>query len=508
MKRISVIATVLILCLSVSLFSCADAGNSDTAPDAAVTDESAQGTVNAESKWDGVDFNDEQIIVCVSNAIRSEMTSAGAGNAVKYIVGPDSYTTDSVQNAVYDRNSKVTDTLGLKVKYIYNSSDHFQMSYELESYVLADLDSSPDLAIVPTLAIFRAGIQGILCNAVRTDVENYFDLSDEYGWYSELMYENTFDESTVYMLAGDYFIDLLRFSHNVIVDIDMYNELFASEGGINTLYDVIEDGLWSYDELMRCAERAYIDQGTRGLVDEEDVFGIITHPYYLGRDFFTSTALDVFEEKDGKLQYIEDVTDIHNYVDTLIRMASSDTFHFFTPANGKASTDYIVKGKALFTLHQPVYVLEGSVIRSLDRSVGIIPFPMHESSTDYTTPVKDVSSGGAILINTDKFTEVSAFTQMMSEETAGGAGTVMYEYFDVALKYKFSADARQMKMLEIIKDGLCSPKHQLFDYYFTTNIGMKNFDGLIYRSVAAKENTFASDWTSQRDAIQKSLEDT
>ena len=97
---------------------------------------------------------------------------------------------------------------------------------------------------------------------------------------------------------------------------------------------------------------------------------------------------------------------------------------------------------------------------------------------------------------------------MATEESNNGKGTLIYEYFDVALKYKLSATPAQVAMLELIRDGLCLPKSMLYDNYFARNVSMKSYRSLIDVCIANGTNTFASDWAAQYSAVQGALEET
>jgi ABC-type glycerol-3-phosphate transport system substrate-binding protein len=297
----------------------------------------------------------------LNNYESASIINAGSTNGIKYIEGPDEYTTDSVQNAVFDRNKKVTSKLGLNVKYNYGEYMSTATLPIIENIVLSDLDDAPDIIQAPTYAMVRAGIKGLLYNALTKDeANNYFDFTAENGWYTDFMYDNTLDQSKMFMLAGDYFIDVLRYAYAVFVNIDMYEDLFASEGGIEALYETVQAGDWTYDELMRCADAAYIDNGTVGSVDEDDIFGIGAGSSWYYRTFFSTSGLDIFEEKDGKIAYIEDISAVHTFVDKLMEMMSHDSFlnpHNYGTGNYEV-TKLFTSGKALFALDQFVLNLE------------------------------------------------------------------------------------------------------------------------------------------------------
>jgi len=465
----------------------------------------------AVDKWAGVNFNGTEIIMNLNNWEPTSVVNAGATNGIKYIQGPDEYTTDMVQNAVYDRNQKVLGKLGLNVKYNHDTYPSVSTLPTIENFVLSDLEDSPDIMQAPGYDMVRAAIKGLLYNALtKEEKNNYFDLTEENGWYTDFMYENTLDKDKLFLLVGDYFIDVLRFSYGVFVNIDMYDDLFASEGGIESLYETVQSGNWDYEELIRCADAAYIDNGTVGSVDEEDVFGIAAGVSWYYRNFFSTSGLDIFEEKDGKIAYAEDISDVHTFVDKLIEMVNRDSF--LNPHNyGKGAFEAIklfTSGNSLFALDQFVLNLEGTNVRNMDAKVGIVPFPKYNKDIEYGALVSDNANLGGILYNSDKFVESSALLQMMCEESNGGKGTLMYEYYDVTLKYKYSADVGQIAMLELIRSGLCSPKAMLFDNYFVKNVGLNTYGVLMTNSIKNGTNTFASDWASQYAAAQQSLEDT
>ena len=503
-----IIAMLLVLSMLVLALASCGGGNPDvTEGNGASTTDSAQN----ESKWKDVNFNGEQIIISLSNFEPTVVKSAGATNSIKYIAGPDAYTTDSVQNAVFDRNRKIATELGLTVTYqeceLYSAAADNTLTV-IENFVLANLDDSPDVVNTMSYGVVRAGIKGLLYNALSTDKENYFDLTTN-GWYTEFMYENTLDSSKIFLLTGDYFIDTLRFAYGVMVNIDMYDEVFASEGGTDSLFELIEAGDWTYDEVARCAEMAYIDAGTIGQYDAEDTFGAVNDRWWTTRSLFSTSGLDIFETTaDGKIQYVTDITDLHNYTDDIMKLTTADGFNFDSATNDYNHTNVFIEGRALFAFDTPVLTMEGTLLQNMDDKVALVPYPKYDAEGTYKALVSDNGNVGGILYSSDKFTECSAYLQMAAEESNNGKGTLIYEYYDVTLKYKLSNTPEQVAMLEYIRSGLCSPKAMLYDNYLAKSVGMKVATSLMGNSITAGTNSFASEWESQYSAVQSALEST
>jgi hypothetical protein len=463
-----------------------------------------------EDKWADVNFNGDTLYVSLSEWRPSFVTSADAPNSINFMKGPDNYTTDAVQNAVYDRNLTVKEKLGLDVQYIptqYSGAADYTLTV-IENFVLADLEDSPDIISTMSYGMVRAGIRGILYNALTQDYTNYFDFTHE-NWYSDFMYDNTLDASKIFMLAGDYFIDVLRYSYGMLVNMDMYDEVFAKEGGVEALFELVQSGDWTYDEMMRCSALAYVDEGTIGVEDDADTFGIVHNGWWFARTAFSTSGLTLFDRTDdNKIKYTEDITDVHTFVDKLINVSAQSSFRLNWTGNSQAydSTLAFVDGKALFALDSPVLNLEGTQLQNMDEKVCVIPYPKYNKDIEYAALVSDNANVGGIPYNSDKFTEASAFLQMSTELSNGGKGTLIYEYYDVTLKYKLSATPAQVAMLEFIRNGVCCPTSMLYDNYFAQNVGAQSYFLLINKCLGSGTNTFASDWASQYNAVQGSLE--
>jgi hypothetical protein len=143
----------------------------------------------------------------------------------------------------------------------------------------------------------------------------------------------------------------------------------------------------------------------------------------------------------------------------------------------------------------------------MDDKAGILPYPKY-ADEKYGALATDNANVGGILYNSDKFTEMSAYLQMATEESNNGKGTLLYEYFDVTLKYKLSNTPEQVEMLEFIRDGLCCPQTILYDNYFAKSVSMKSVGTHTNTSLANGSNVFASGWESQYSALQGALEQT
>ena len=504
MKKI--LALVLAICmLSLCLVSCGNEKN----PDVTQAPGGNQGNDQpGTSKWDGVKFEDTTLYVNLNEYIFGDVTKAGADHSNKFLVGPDDYTTDAVQNAVFDRNNKVINTLGLDVNYSYEGSQAANIPPVIDAWVLAASEDSPDIVVTMNYALIRAALSGNLRNVLDTTEKNYFDFEDSH-WYYDFMEATSLSKDKLYMLSSDYFIDEFRMSFVTLVNNDLYDELFANEGGIESLFELVEAGDWDYDELMRTAQMAHTDSGTVGQQDDEDIFGVAAYATMANRSMFYSSGLDIFSyDENGTPSYVEDITELHNYTDDIQRLFNQD--YVLYASSGDKATATFLNGHSLYSIGNYLLMLEGSTIQNMGsgQSVSVVPFPKYNKDGEYQTLTSDNASGGAILMSSTDFTAATAFIQMMTEES----GEMFKQYFEVALKYKLSSGSGQLKLLDILKNSITSPTAFFYDNYCARTLGaateFRTIYDIIGESVTSNSNTLTSTWEGQVGAMQTQLETT
>ena len=181
-------------------------------------DERAGGTDDggdrgADGSWDNVDFGGEKVYICVSANQDSEVTFPACDI---YIKGPDTTTTEEVQKKVLTRNKKVESLLNLEVVYSETDLSYDLVLEDIEKRVLAADEDAPDIYNNDMYGLTRAMMRGYLWNvsnpgtdADGNEVKNYFDFTYD-GWNYDFMKGCTFDQNKMYLLAGDYFIDMIR----------------------------------------------------------------------------------------------------------------------------------------------------------------------------------------------------------------------------------------------------------------------------------------------------------
>lgn len=500
--------TVRLLCLLLALVMCSGilAACGGDGPDTTTTKKPADEFTN----WDSLDFSDTTIRIAYNEVINDSIQSTGAENSLKYLRGPDDQAdlARADYKAAYERHELVCDALNFEVgenlEYIMTGWDKVADSIlpKIQSYNGAGKDA-PHIIIHQNYGMVRGAITGEFYNALSTDYENYFNLDDEH-WYLDMMQENTIDTSKIYMLLGDYFVDQFRMAFGVLVNAELADSVLQRLGGLDYLYELVEEGGWTYDELMSCSEKAY-----SGEQAQEFVMGTIGDKSWVGRTFFATSGLDVFKrDANGEAFYVEgeDLDPIIDFVDKLTTMEIEDHYsydwknHEMNTNENTVATTFINNG-ALFALNQMVLSLEGAFIRDMDATATILPIPkyVYDGKATYGALVSDNAGSGGILISSepDQFTAASAFLQMMTEESE----EFFTEYYENGLKSRNNSIGPQHSaMLDFIHDGLCSPMSMLFDNYCAKSLGdtnvYKTYNSMIMDHIDNGKN-FNTQWQAQ-----------
>ena len=239
------ICLLLIFALVLPLASCGGGGKDTTkTPSAKPTTTNPGGNPDDPgdgTDWSGVNFNGQTLRIDVSVNQDSEVTF---GPADCYVKGPDEMTggVDEVQKKVYNRNHNVANLLGLNVQYTTSDLAYNEVQTDLEKKFLNSADA-PDIYNNDMYGLLRGSLLGFFYNVVNPIdengkvLQNYINLDTD-CWYSDYMKGTTLSEEKIYLLAGDYYLDFIRMTWVLYVNIPHFNEaLAAAQWDVETLYD-------------------------------------------------------------------------------------------------------------------------------------------------------------------------------------------------------------------------------------------------------------------------------
>ncbi|MBP5210185.1 MAG: hypothetical protein J6125_04910 [Clostridia bacterium] len=482
MKRIGTLLLCLLLlaCMVLPAVSCKNKkknGDDTTTPVQTAppttdpTDPSTDPPVVEPTKWDNVNFGGATVKFQLSTN-DAEYTSGGKA----YMAGPDETTSNTVQNLVYQRNSAARDVLGINPTYVYWDKGWSQVFPEIETTENTGNDC-PDAYCDMIYDMMAATMRGLFRNVKTLSVDyvapdgsqgGYFDVRDEYGYMTEFMRDLALGTDKQYLLGNQYYMDLIRTMMVMPVNLDMYE---AKCGDVSQFYQDIIDGEWTWDYLINLSKKVYTDKTGNGN-SYDDILGFAAETdggmSASGIVYATRVAIiDTELQSDGTylFTYKADNKALYDIFDKIKQVFSANGVLAVTGQNGttnthvkqireKFATDTLLFGGCIM-----MGAVEEEVYQDMNTQFGLVPIPKMSVEADYNTLIHNTGRCGAISLHAQNPEAASAWIQYCSENS----GAIMNEYYNYAMKYKYTSDAGTMEMLDMIYENIVSVREKALE---------------------------------------------
>lgn len=491
-RRFSLLLALLMLVPAAA--SCADSKQADipdtSADTAPVNTEASTEEPDpfADCNFNGKDFR-------ISTSINAATGTLATSNNL--IQGPEDYTGDSASDAAYDRNLKVMEKLNINFVYQQENVGYDGVSNLIRGYI-STADDAFDLIINDLLGSAPLTVEGSFYNILECD---NFDFTKPY-WYSDFMQDISINYNYQYLMAGDYFIDLLRTSHCLIMNKDLYTTLY---GDPNEVYDLVLNKEWTYDIFLQMIEGAYIDANGNQSRDKEDIFGytakqnwgpmipflISANPGFIERDADGYPVITVFNERSLTLL---------DYLKKIFKGDGSGTLSIWDDNEANWLSSFSA-GRALFIGDQRLGALESSTLRETEFEIAVLPYPVMDAASDsYITSAHDTSELGMIPVTAspDSLDFISTVIEVLCRETYNDMLPI---YYESALKVKYTRDNVSAQMIDIIHDNVGNS----FALAWSGALNQILMQNTFYYAVQ-DDTDFASKYNSLKKASSKQLE--
>ena len=497
MKTTRIISLLLALVMCLGVLASCDGGR----------DGGNDGGDRVGEGWDGVNFEGQEVVFCVSKHQTPECLFPAAD---RYTKGPDEESGDKILQAVLKRNKAAEQTLNVKVTYQTRNLYYDEVAEDVQKIVASSSKNSPDIYNNDCASLAYSMVSGYLWNVKNPgeDVKNYFDFEKD-GWYLEFIKGCTFDQNKYYMFAGDYFIDMIRMAWVIYVN----NDLLAANSkafpnwakNVDAFYEHVEQGYWDMDDMTTLCEAVFADGvgGTQGRADKTDER--VGFAYCGNSDWVFSAASGItvyYQDKEDNYtpKVIEDINDyikVANKYKNLIQKPSV----YFEQAT-LSPTECFLEGNFLFAISR-LGEMESDALRNISFSKSLVPVPKWEASKqeDYLTVVHDQVEVGVILNTAKAYSAASALMQYLNEESEA----VIYTYYEEGLKFRFNEDKNTRIMMDLVRDTIDTPfGFQIGDHCEELYTGTGEIKRL-YIELDDIASTFGANKDAYKDCMQKMI---
>ncbi len=468
------------------------------------------------AKYNQYNWDITQIYVCLNeNSNDQELSS----ELRRYLAG-DTTKKESIDVDVARRNALAEATTRVKVQYIYwGEGDTLDKTAEGESAkwsesitrmkktVETNAPKAPDIYVNQIYDMVAATLQGCFANILATGVEgrdNYFSFVDpefneyrnatssdgkgtdgeEWGYMMEYMSELGFSTKKQYLIASDYFIDLVRAFFVVPMNLNLLGQIDKNavavydkpadrndDGKFNVddFYSMVMDGEWTYDTLIAYSNAIFSNTSQNPNGSMDDINGFILTPSngMISSALLYTTSVKIFDrvldEETGfySCSYPDKNEELDAFCKKLAEMVAADGVYV-------ERVDHL-DVRAKFTSNQVLFggiILLGSLEYQAYQEMkegdgfGILPVPVYRYGDSYLTMIHNMGRIAAIAANSGEFTQCTAYLDYQSTHSTD----ILNNYYEYKLEYDMAGGtAGNIYILEYIRENVRSAFDKTYD---------------------------------------------
>lgn len=396
-------------------------------------------------------------------------------------------TGDVIMDAAYIRNRNVEDKFDIKIKHITAGSDYYT---GIRSAVQSG-DNTYDLTAGFLTYMANLGVEPIFM-----DVANLPYIDVENPWYGKAN-EALQIKGKQSLFFSDYTCITLSCTYGLF-----YNKNLGNEYNIPDLTQVVIDGGWVIDDMLKYTQGVSKDLDGNGTFDFNDQYGNISYThhgnangdtavtYQYGMGNFTTVMDD-----EGMPVIALNNEKQYNIVQKLYTLFYEDnrTVQGNHEKGGNGFAKMFANGQGLFfnaiIMHAPNH------LRDMEDDYMVLPLPKYdEAQESYYTSISQASSflyGIPMSVADPEYSAV-IFDALSYE----GYKNVIPAFFEISMKVKYSRDDLTSQVFDLLRDNT----HVDFGFIYGGN-GMSK---LISKVISAKSTDFASAYA----ALESSALDT
>ena len=426
-RKVSILLLAALICGTVS---CGNSDNGDTSTTTNAPDSTSGEVTTADNtpklglpedlKYDGYTF-----------------TFYGRPEVENVFIADEEKSGDTMNDAVWDRQQKVSDLLGVEFEYLACSDKY---ANDAKDTILAG-DDSYDVIIPHARFAFQYAMSDLALNWL-TDLK-YVDL-DAKWWPSDC--SDSFQIGNMLCaMTGD--IDYLNFGN---AKCFYFNRATFDKYNWEYPYQLVRDGKWTFDKMIEYATTSTEDlNGDSKYEFGTDHFGFATTWWGTPVNILTTAGVRMCEkDSDNKLKITLNSERTVDVFEHFFSAMSQDGLYILMQDDTAPIADAFRDSMLTFA---EVDIKSSEKYREMKDDFGIIPCPKYDEKVEgYPSLVDAACNLFVVPVSVSDADRVSAVLEALAYY---GWKDVVPTYYDVALSVKFARDDDSVEMLDIIRDN-------------------------------------------------------
>lgn len=392
---------------------------------------------------------------------------------------------DVVDDAIFKRNNTVEERFNCKIKVI-NDSGHRETGI-ITNTVTAGEDAI-DLVCWHVVVLGQIAPSGYFMNWY--DIP-YVDFSKP--WWSDSNVNDLTYNGVCVTAIGDFILSAIGKTYCVL-----YNKKLGDDYKLPNMYEVVNDGKWTFDYLVSLSKDIYVDLNNNGETDNDDLYGFTSDCKSNVCAYLWAFDNPVYKKVSDKMEFslnLEKTADIVTKImDAFSTHSGIRMDKNYTNVDGAFQHMY---GRDMFARGLSVFAnatIGDSLgyLRDLKDDYAILPYPKwDENQAKYYTMVDGSHQVMAVPITVTDTERIGVITEALCAESYK---KVVPAYYDVALKFKGTRDEESIAMLDMIINS------RVFDFAYVYD-AWAGASFIIQNLIEQNNPNVASYWAKNEKAI-------
>lgn len=426
--------------------------------------------------------------------------SSGCRRYLEGKLGEGETPTD-LDTSIMNRNKAATMATGISISYTYWPNNHNDYKWSncikrIEEMVTSKSEKGcPDLYVTFIYDLVGASVKGYFANlkgTSRQNGNNYFKFNeidyneevDNGGYMNEWMNSVTLSQDKKYVLASDYFTDMVRAFFVMPVGVHILEQVGPEVNGTDTFtlhdfYDQVWNYEWTYAKLMEYSAAAYADDGVAATQEAwiGDRIGFaFARGGVAGSGLLFTTKVRIISSipnDKGTYDYVypKDNPDLYDWAEAAKNLWDGQGIIQVNSVHDSGEPQYSMtqwgnthlqiirkrfsEGGVLFGDIMMVGALEYSEYQGMADiggfGVTVVPLYEYHEGDRYLTQIHNVARPGAIAYNTQKFEQCTAYLNYQSTHSTD----ILNDYYRDELMMTVSGgDSGTIKMLQYVRNNV------------------------------------------------------
>jgi len=406
----------------------------------------------------------------------SESTESGYSQIRNYSpIVAEEENGEAINDAVYKRNRTVEEKLNIKFSSIIAAKG--QMTPTIVKEVQAG-DTAYDVAFQMIRAAQNTGTEGYLVKINDIDTVHL-----EKDWWDKAIQEGAAINGALYAATSDATIE-----DKEGLLVMFYNEKVSEDHGMEDIYKTINDGKWTFDDMLERCAMVTKDINGDGVINQHDACGT-------GTNFsWAITHLNGFGMRYAYLKDGEPVSGFEDEkmitaIERIAKFMNDTTYTVLSTIEGGwgTYTKMFMDNRMLIRCggfyNTPAF-------REMDSEFSIIPLPKYdENQEEYHSGTSPHASYGFVIPVTNP--DLDRTGVVMETMSYYSTDTVLSAYVDITLEGKIARNEESIAMMHKIIDSA------FYDIGYVYN--WAGIEKVLQNSIKGGDSQFVSAYAGVRD---------